>query len=145
VVELAEDEGHLDVVDGHGVAGVVVLDGLETGECAFVVEVVEAVEGVVDLGGEIDGVGVGGGVVRLSVRECRENGQQDGKYCHARIYRVSGALERRAGRDWSLMQSHILRSTVTALGLDLREAERHFGAQESVAADFAGNGTYDTG
>ena len=41
------------------------LDGLEAGEGAVVVEVVEVLVGLADLGGEVDGVGVGGGIVGL--------------------------------------------------------------------------------
>jgi len=46
---------------------VVFLDGLEAGEGAVVVEVVEVLVGLADLRGEVDGVGVGGGTV--GVRE----------------------------------------------------------------------------
>jgi hypothetical protein len=62
-VELAEDEGEEDVADGDGALRVGALDGFEAGEGAFVVEVVEVIEGLADLRGEVDGVGVGCGVV----------------------------------------------------------------------------------
>jgi hypothetical protein len=55
---------------------VVSLDGFEAGEGAVVVEIVEMVVGFADLGGEIDGVGVGGGIVRVSDNWCC---QQEGE------------------------------------------------------------------
>jgi hypothetical protein len=67
MVELAEDERHEDIAGGDGRLGVGLLDGLEACEGSFVVEVVEVVVGLADFGGEVDGVGVGGGVV--GVRE----------------------------------------------------------------------------
>ena len=63
MVELAEDEDHEDVAAGHGVLRIGPLDGLETREGTFVVEVVEVLVGVANLRGEVDGVGVGCGVV----------------------------------------------------------------------------------
>ncbi len=79
-VELAEDERLEDVADGDGRLRVVSLDGLEAGEGAVVVEVVEALVGLADLGGEVDGVGVGSGVVgvregRGCQQECEEEAQ----------------------------------------------------------------------
>jgi hypothetical protein len=62
-VEFAKDERHEDVAGGDGGLRVVLLDGLEASEGAVVVEVVEALVGLADLGGEVDGVGVGGGIV----------------------------------------------------------------------------------
>jgi hypothetical protein len=62
-VEFAEDERLEDVAGGDGALGIGFLDGLEAGEGAVVVEVVEALVGLADLGGEVDGVGVGGGIV----------------------------------------------------------------------------------
>jgi len=53
------------------------LDGLEACEGSFVVEVVEMVVSLADFGGEIDGVGVGGGIV--GVREgwgCQQEGEE---------------------------------------------------------------------
>jgi hypothetical protein len=73
-VELAEDERLEDVAGGDGRVRVVSLDGLETGEGAVVVEVVEVLVGLADLGGEVNGVGVGGGIV--GVREGRECQQE---------------------------------------------------------------------
>ncbi len=67
MIELAEDERHEDVTGGDGRLRVFLLDGLEAGEGAVVVEVVEVVVGFADLGGEVDRVGVGGGAV--GVRE----------------------------------------------------------------------------
>ena len=63
MVELAKDERHEDVAGGDGRLRVVLLDGLEAGEGAVVVEVVEVLVGLADLRGEVDGVGVGGGIV----------------------------------------------------------------------------------
>jgi len=63
MVKLAEDERHEDVTGGDGRLRVFLLDGLETGEGAVVVEVVEAFVGLADLGGEVDRVGMGGGAV----------------------------------------------------------------------------------
>ena len=63
MVELAEDERHEDVAGGDGALRVGLLDGFEAGEGAVVVEVVEVLVGFADLRGEVDGVGVGGGVV----------------------------------------------------------------------------------
>jgi len=57
---------------------VVSLDGLEAGEGAVVVEVVEVLVGFADLGGEVDGVGVGGGIV--GVREgwgCQQKREEE--------------------------------------------------------------------
>ena len=62
-VEFAEDERLEDVTGGDGALGIGFLDGLETGEGAVVVEVVEAFVGLADLWGEVDGVGVGGGII----------------------------------------------------------------------------------
>jgi hypothetical protein len=69
MVEFAEDERHEDVAGGDGGVRVVSLNSFEAGEGAIVVEVVEVLVGLANLGGEIDGVGVGGGVV--GVREGR--------------------------------------------------------------------------
>jgi len=66
-VEFAEDERLEDVAGGDGALGIGFLDGFETGEGAFVVEVVEVLVGLTDLWGEVDGVGVGGGII--GVRE----------------------------------------------------------------------------
>jgi hypothetical protein len=63
MVELAEDESHQDVAGGDGALRIGLLDGFEAGKGALVVEVVEMIVGFADLGGEVDGVGVGGGVV----------------------------------------------------------------------------------
>ena len=61
------------------ICGLALLDGLETGERAVVVEVVEVFVGFADLRGEIDGVGVGGGIV--GVREgwsCQQEEREGG-------------------------------------------------------------------
>ena len=67
-VELAEDERHEDVAGGDGDLRVALLDGLEAGERAVVVEVVEVLVGLADLRGEVDGVGVGGWIVGVCVK-----------------------------------------------------------------------------
>jgi hypothetical protein len=69
MVELAEDERHEDVAGGDGGVRVVSLNSFEAGEGAVVVEVVEVLVRLAELGGEVDGIGVGGGVV--VVREGR--------------------------------------------------------------------------
>jgi hypothetical protein len=80
VVELAEDDGQQDVSDCDGALGVGALDGLEAREGSVVVEDVEVLEGVADRGGEIDGVGVGGGVELLRVGWRRkQDGEEDGR------------------------------------------------------------------
>ena len=60
MVELAKDERHQDVAGSDGALRVGALDGLEAGEGAVVVEIVEVLVGFADRGGEIDGVGVCG-------------------------------------------------------------------------------------
>jgi len=75
MVELAEDEGHQDVVSGHGVLGIGALDGLEAGESAIVVEVVEEVVGFADIGCEVYGVGVRVG--RVGEKRCGQSEEQE--------------------------------------------------------------------
>jgi len=78
-IKLAKDERHEDVAGGDGGLRVVFLDGLEAGEGAVVVEVVEVLVGLADLRGEVDGVGVGGGIV--GVREgwgCQQRREKKG-------------------------------------------------------------------
>ena len=67
MIELAEDERHEDITACDGGLGVGFLDGFKPGESAGVVEVVEVLVGLADLRGEVDGVGVGGGII--GVRE----------------------------------------------------------------------------
>jgi hypothetical protein len=67
MIELAKDERHQDVAGGDGRVRVVSLDGLEAGEGAVVIEIVEVLVSLADLSGEVDGVGVGGGII--GVRE----------------------------------------------------------------------------
>jgi hypothetical protein len=62
MIELAEDERHEDITACDGGLGVGFLDGFKPGESAGVVEVVEVLVGLADLWGEVDGVGVSGGV-----------------------------------------------------------------------------------
>jgi hypothetical protein len=69
MIELAKDERHQNVTGGDGRLRVVSLDGLEAGEGAVVIEIVEVFVGLADLRGEVDGVGVGGGII--GVREGR--------------------------------------------------------------------------
>jgi hypothetical protein len=72
------------------------LDGFEAGEGAVVVEVVEVVVGLADLGSEIDRIGVGGRIV--GVREgggSEEEGEKETKDFDAAYYGSSpkrGAL-----------------------------------------------------
>ncbi|WP_433983113.1 hypothetical protein RBB78_15990 [Tunturiibacter empetritectus] len=54
-IEFAEDEGEQDVADGDDALRVGALDGLEAGESTFVVEVVEVLEGVANLGVRLTG------------------------------------------------------------------------------------------
>jgi len=93
-VELAEDDGQKDVADGDGALGVSALDGLEADKSSVVVEVVEVLECLADRWGEIDGVGVGGGVVLLRVgwrlkQECEEESRD---YFCVVFYRCSPDL-----------------------------------------------------
>jgi len=71
MVELAEDEGHQDVIGRHGILGAGALDGFEAGESAVVVEVVEERVGLPDLRRQIERIRmqVGG------LRERRDEGQ----------------------------------------------------------------------
>ena len=62
-IELAKDERHENVAGGDGALGVGLLDGFKSAEGTLVVEVIEVLVGFADFGGEIDGVGVCGGVV----------------------------------------------------------------------------------
>ena len=73
IVEFAEDEGLEDEGCDDGALWIGFLDGLEAGEGSLVVEDVEVVVGFANLGGEVDGVGVGGGVERLCVGGGRED------------------------------------------------------------------------
>ncbi len=75
MVELTEDEGHQDVVGGHGVLRIGALDGLEAGEGAVVVEVVEEGVGFADLGCEVDGVGVRIG--RVGEKRCGQDEEEN--------------------------------------------------------------------
>ena len=65
-VELAKDDRHEDVAGGNRGLRVILLDGFEAGQGSVVVEVIEVLVGLADLEGEVDGVGVGGGIVRVS-------------------------------------------------------------------------------
>jgi hypothetical protein len=70
------------------------LDGFEARESAGVVEVVEVVLSLADFWGEIDGVGVGGGVVLLRVGgRLKQEGEEDGGDCFcAEFYRGAPEL-----------------------------------------------------
>jgi hypothetical protein len=94
-VEFAKDEGEEDVADGDGALRVGALDGFEAGECAFVVEVVEVIECLADLRGEVDGVGVGRGVVwlRASWRPKEEGKEESRDYFCAVFYCCSPERE----------------------------------------------------
>ena len=87
VVELAEDERHENVADGNGALGVRLLNGFEAAESALVVEVVKMFVGFADLWGEVDGVGMCGGVVGLRVNGgCQEEGKNQGQGFYAAFY-----------------------------------------------------------
>ena len=95
MVELAEDDRHEDVAGGDGALRVGALDGFEAGEGAVVVEVVEVLVRLADGGGEIDGVGVGGGVGLLRVGwRLKEEGEEEGRddFCGV-FYRCSPEFE----------------------------------------------------
>jgi hypothetical protein len=94
-VELAEDEGEENVADGDGALRVGALDGFEAGESAFVVEVVEVIEGLADRRGEVDGIGVGCGVVwlRASRRPKQEGKEESRDYFCAVFYCCSPERE----------------------------------------------------
>ena len=62
-IKLAKDERHEDVTRCNGTLRIGFLDGFEASESTVIVEVVEVLVGLADLGGEVDGVGVGGRVV----------------------------------------------------------------------------------
>jgi hypothetical protein len=80
MVELAEDDRHEDVAGGDGALRVGALDGFEAGEGAVVVEVVEVLVSLADGWGEIDGVGVGGGVELLRVGwRVEQDGEEDSR------------------------------------------------------------------
>jgi hypothetical protein len=86
-VELAEDDGQKNVADCDGALGVGALDGLEAGKGNVVVEVVEVLEGVADRWGEIDGIGVGGGVVRLLLGwRLKQEGEEESRNCFCPVY-----------------------------------------------------------
>jgi hypothetical protein len=64
------------------------LDSLEAGESAFVVEVVEVLEGLADRRGEVDGIGMGGGVewLRAGWRLKQEGKEESRDYFCAVLY-----------------------------------------------------------
>jgi hypothetical protein len=64
MIELAKDERHQNVAGGDGRLRVVSLDGLEAGESAVIVEIVEVLVSLADLKGEVDRIGVGGRIIR---------------------------------------------------------------------------------
>lgn len=72
VVKLAEDEGLKNIADGDGRLWVGALDGFKAGKSALVVEVIEVIVSLMDLGGEIDRVSVGSGVVELRTGRCAQ-------------------------------------------------------------------------
>jgi hypothetical protein len=100
-VELAKDESLEDVAGGDGRVRVVSLDGLEAGEGAVVVEVVEVLVGLADLGGEVNGVGVGGGIAGVREgwecqQECKKKEAEDfyaGFYCSSPKPELIGVME----------------------------------------------------
>ena len=79
VVELAKDEDLEHVRAGEGIVGVGAIDGLEAGEGAVVVEVIEVVVGFADLGKEVDGIGMGGGLLLGGGEGTRLQGRDEQK------------------------------------------------------------------
>ena len=79
VVELAEDEGDEDVVPGHGVGGMLLGYLLLNFEGGVEVEVVEVKHGLLDLGVEVDGVGVEGGCLGGGGGESEDEGENEGE------------------------------------------------------------------
>jgi hypothetical protein len=87
MVELAEDEGHQDVVGGHGILRIGALDGLEARESAVIVEVVEEVVGFANLRGEVDGVGVR--IRRVGEKRCGQSEQKKKEGKEKRMVRIA--------------------------------------------------------
>ncbi len=136
MVELAEDDGHLDVVDGHGVLRIGALDGLEAGEGAFVVEIVEVVEGLADLGGEVDGVGVGGGIegLRAGGQLKEEDEEKEANCANTGFYCRSPGVARCILKEPPVAESHILGFDVVVAGLDLHHRKLYPWAPRITAA-----------
>ena len=94
MIKLAEDERLEDEGGDDGALGIGFLDGLEAGEGSVVVEDVEVVVGFADLGSEVDGVSVGGGVVGLGAGwssrggsgQGYEGGEDEGEEFYAAFY-----------------------------------------------------------
>jgi hypothetical protein len=87
VVKLAKDERHEDVAGGDGGLGIGVLDGFEAGEGSLVVEVVEVVVGLADLGSEVDGIGVGRRIVVVGEgRDRQQEGEKKAEDFEAAFY-----------------------------------------------------------
>ncbi len=92
MVELAEDQDHEDVAVGHGVLRMGLEDGLEAGEGAFVVEDVEALEGVADGGIEVERIGVAdGGIDRLGTARDRGKSEENQDKEKVNVSRCGGA------------------------------------------------------
>lgn len=94
IIELAEDERLEDEGGDDGALWIGFLDGLEAGEGSVVVEDVEVVVGFADLGSEVDGVSVGGGIVGLGAGwnsgggsgQGYEGGEDEGAEFYAAFY-----------------------------------------------------------
>jgi hypothetical protein len=87
MVELAEDKRHEDVAGGDGGLGVGLLDGLKASEGAFVVEVVEVLVSLADLGGDPF---TGRGVVGVGKGRTREQeNEEEAQIFDAAYYRDS--------------------------------------------------------
>jgi len=92
-VEFAKDQCEEYVADGDDALRMCSLNGFEASESAFIVEVVEVHEGVADFWGQVDGVGVGGGVVRLRVgRSRQQEGEEEAEDFYAAFYDSSPDL-----------------------------------------------------
>jgi hypothetical protein len=149
MVELAEDERHEDVAGGDGALRVCLLDGFEAGEGAFVVEVVEVLVGLADLGGEVDRVGVGGGIVRvregLSCQQERKKKEAEG--FDAVFYCCSpwpGSI-RCGWNTYLLMQMTGLDAADNVLDARLGKLYPLIpGMADAVVLSFGLNGLYDT-
>jgi hypothetical protein len=86
-VELAEDERHEDVAGGDDALWMGLLEGFEAGEGSVEVEDVEVVACVAEFGKEVDGVGVGGGVVGLGAGgKGQREGEDEGEDFEAAFY-----------------------------------------------------------
>jgi hypothetical protein len=86
-IEFAEDNGKENVADGDDALWIGTLGSLETREGAFIVERVEVLEGVADLRGEVDWIGVGGRIEGLAMgRGCQQKSENQAQSFSAAFY-----------------------------------------------------------